>query len=304
VEAASSVCEDFELVLVDDASPDGAWDELVRLAGADPRVRAFGMSRNFGQDAAITAGLSRARGRWTVVMDCDLQESPEEIPRLYAKAQEGYDVVRTTRSPGGHSRLRSLASRGYRKLTLERDPAIEYSNMSLLSRRVVEAFLSLSDRDREYALVLEWLGFPQATVPIQHHPRPIGRSSYTWRRLLRVALDGMFFRTTVLLHAVVFGGFLVTLAGGILAVYNIAYYFAAGQPAGYTSLAVLLLVLSGFIITSVGVVGLYVGRIFEQVKYRPRFIISREAGGTEEPGLDAPRVGRAPGGEQPFRPPT
>jgi dolichol-phosphate mannosyltransferase len=313
VEAASSITDDFELVFVDDASPDGAWDGLVALTQDDPRVRAFGMSRNFGQDAAITAGLSRARGRWTVVMDCDLQEPPEEIPRLYAKAQEGYDIVRTTRSPGGHSRLRTLASRGYRRLTLERDPHVEYSNMSMLSHRVVEAFLSLRDRDREYALVLEWLGFLQATVPIQHQQRPTGRSSYTWRRLVRVALDGMFFRTTVLLRVVVFGGFFITLAGGILALYNIVYYFLADQPTGYTSLAVLELLLSGFIITSVGVVGLYVGRIFEQVKYRPLFIISRQAGGPEEFGAAGPRAdGHAaddmppvfPGEEQPARPPA
>jgi glycosyltransferase involved in cell wall biosynthesis len=314
VESASLVTDDFELVFVDDASPDDAWDELVQLAHADPRVRAFGMSRNFGQDAAITAGLSHARGRWTVVMDCDLQEPPEEIPRLHAKAQEGYDIVRTTRPPGGHSRLRSLASRGYRLLTLEHRSAIEYSNMSMLSRRVVDAFLSLRDRDREYALVLDWLGFEAATIPIDHQQRPTGRSSYTWRRLVRVAIDGMFFRTTVLLRAVVFGGFLIALAGGVLALYNIVYYFAGHQPTGYTSLTVLVLLLSGAIITSVGVVGLYVGRIFEQVKYRPLFIISRQVGGPEDGGRPSPAdalaaaAGPAPGTfpreEQRPRPPA
>jgi glycosyltransferase involved in cell wall biosynthesis len=315
VDSASSITEDFEVVFVDDASPDYAWDELVRLADADPRVRAFGMSRNFGQDAAITAGLSHARGRWTVILDCDLQEPPEEIPRLYAKAMEGHDIVRTTRTPGGHSRLRTMASRGYRRLTLEHNPDTEYSNMSMLSRPVVDAFLSLNDRDREYTLVLDWLGFRQASVQIEHHERPTGRSSYTWRRLLGVALDGMFFRTTVLLRVVVFAGFLITAAGGILALYNIAYYFAGRQPVGYTSLLVLELLLSGCVITSVGVVGLYVGRIFEQVKYRPLFIISRQTGEPAE-GRSAslpvpaarvpsgPPPVRLPGEEQPSRPTT
>src|SRR4051794_22527309 len=104
VEAVSTVTRSFELVFVDDASPDGAWEVLAELAVRHPEVRAFGLSRNFGQDAAITAGLSKSRGRWTVVMDCDLQEAPEEIPRLYAKAAEGYDLVRTVRSKRGHSR--------------------------------------------------------------------------------------------------------------------------------------------------------------------------------------------------------
>lgn len=277
VASLSALTRSFEIVFVDDASPDGAWEELVRLARRHPEVRAFGLSRNFGQDAAITAGLTRSRGRWTVVMDCDLQEPPEEIPRLYAKAMEGYDLVRTVRTRRAHARLRRLASRGYRRLIS--DEPTEYSSMSLLSRGVVDAFLSLRDRDREYTLVLDWLGFDQATVEIEYADRPEGASAYTLRRLVRVALNGMFFRTTVLLRVVVFVGFLVALAGGLLAVYNVYYYFAFGQPAGYTSLAVLLLLLAGFIIVSIGVVGLYVGRIFEQVKFRPLFIISREADG-------------------------
>jgi dolichol-phosphate mannosyltransferase len=280
-----ALTDSYELVFVDDASRDGAWNVLSELARHDPHVRAFGLSRNFGQDAAITAGLSRALGRWTVVMDCDLQERPEEIPRLYAKAQEGYDLVRTARSRRTHSRVRRWASRAYRRLLLDVDPTTEYSNMSLLSRRVVDAFLTLHDYHREYTLVLDWLGFSQATVQIEYAERAVGSSSYTLRRLLRVALDGMFFRTTVLLRAVVFLGFLVALAGGGLAAYNIAYYFVFGQPKGYTSLAVLVLLLSGFIIISVGVVGLYVGRVFEQVKFRPLFIISRQADAAPAQGL-------------------
>ena len=288
--AIESITDSYELVFVDDASPDGAWDVLAGLAAVDRRVRVFGLSRNFGQDAAITAGLTKGRGRFTVVMDCDLQESPEDIPRLYARAGEGFDVVRTIRTGRGHGRLRRLASRTYRRLMMEADPRTEYSNMSLLSREVVEAFLSLGDRDRELTLVLDWLGFRQSNVEIQFGERAHGKSAYTVRRLVRVALSGMFFRTTVLLRVVVFVGFLIGLAGAILAVYNVAYYFSSGQPRGYTSLIVLLLLLAGFIIVSVGVVGLYVGRIFEQVRLRPLFVISRQAGGEEadEPKLSPP----------------
>jgi dolichol-phosphate mannosyltransferase len=163
----------------------------------------------------------------------------------------------------------------YRRLLLEDTAHPEYSNMSILSRRAVDAFNSLRDRDREYHLMLDWLGFDSGVVPIGFAERD-GKSSYTLRKLVRVALDGMFFRTTVLLRVVVFVGFLVALVGGILAAYNVVYYFVVGQPTGYTSLIVLLVLFSGLIIVSVGVVGLYIGRIFEQVKGRPLYVIARE----------------------------
>ncbi|MDQ6915750.1 MAG: glycosyltransferase family 2 protein, partial [Actinomycetota bacterium] len=255
--ALRGVTGDYELLFVDDGTDDGSWDVLAGLAAADPAVRALRLSRNFGQDAAITAGLTRSAGRWVIVMDCDLQEPPEAIPELYRKATEGYEMVRTTRRRRGHSRLRRWSSRSYRRLMLERDSHPEYSNMSLLSRKVVDAFLSMRDRDREYTLVLDWLGFSQAVVTIDFAERDT-RSGYTLRRLIEVALNGMFFRTTLLLRVVVFTGFLVALIGAGLAAYNVIYYFAVGQPTGYTSLLVVILLLSGLTITSVGVVGLYV----------------------------------------------
>ncbi len=287
--AMSPLTDDFELVLVDDASRDSAWPRMVALAEADPRVRVFGLSRNFGQDAAISAGLAKARGRWVIVMDCDLQEPPEAIPELYARAQEGFEVVRTARGGRGHSRLRRLASSVYRRLLLEETAHPEYSNMSLLSRRAVDAFNQMRDRDREYHLMLDWLGFDSAVVPIAFASRE-GESSYTLSKLIRVAVDGVFFRTTVLLRLVVFLGFLVAAVGGALAIYNIVYYFVAGQPTGYTSLIVLLVLFSGLIIVSVGVVGLYVGRIFEQVKTRPLFVIAREIDRAEVPAAEKPGV--------------
>ena len=284
---------DYELVFVDDRSRDGGWDVLQRLAAVDPRVRAFRLSRNFGQDSAITAGLAQARGDWAVVMDCDLQEAPEDIPRLWAAAREGYDVVRTTRRGWKHSAFRRSTSRIYRRLTMETDTRPDYSNLSLMSRQVIDAFLRLRDRDREFTIALDWLGFDSTTVEIEHHERHDGESGYTLGRLIRVALDGMFFRSTVLLRLVVLVGFVVALAGAVLAAFEVADYFIEHDKTvpGYTSLAVLLLILGGFIIVSVGVVGLYVGRIFEQVKDRPLFVIDREAEGPREAVGAAARPG-------------
>jgi dolichol-phosphate mannosyltransferase len=278
-DSVAPITEDYELVFVDDRSIDGGWSVLERLAAEDEHVRAFRLSRNFGQDAAITAGLAEAAGDWAVVMDCDLQEAPEDIPRLWAAAGEGYDIVRTTRRGWRHSSFRRWTSRTYRRLTMETDVRPDYSNLSLLSRRVIDAFLRLHDRDREYMIALDWLGFDSTTIEIEHHERHAGRSGYTFRRLIRVAIDGMFFRSTVLLRLVVLLGFVVALIGVVVAGFEVADYFIEAQKRvpGYTSLAVLLLVLAGFIIVSVGVVGLYVGRIFEQVKNRPLFLIDRQA---------------------------
>jgi len=284
IRSVSQVTDRYELVFVDDRSRDGGWEVLRELAARDDRVRAFRLSRNFGQHAAITAGLAQARGRWAVVMDCDLQEAPEDVPRLWAAAGEGYDVVRTIRRGRRHSPFRRWASRVFRRLTLETDVRPDYSTLSLISRRVIDAFLRLRDRDREYMIALDWLGFDSTTIEVDHADRHSGESSYKLKHLVRVALDGMFFRSTVLLRVVVLVGFLVALVGVALAVFEIIDYIVepGKRLAGYTSLAVLILMLAGFIIVSVGVVGLYVGRIFEQVKDRPLFLIDDQADGPQD----------------------
>lgn len=276
---------DYEIVLVDDRSCDGAWEILTELARSDRHLRVVRLSRNFGQHAAITAGLTRARGAWTVVMDCDLQEPPEEIPRLWAKAQEGYDIVRAVREGRRHSAFRRVSASLYRRMLSEREGEIEFSTLSMISRKVVDAFLELRDRDREYQLVLDWLGFSQATISFAHAEREgDSPSAYGVRELVKVALDGMFFRTTVLLRWIVFLGFMVAAAGGLLAIYAVYSRYVEDTPPGYTSIVVLLVLLSGFIIISLGVVGLYVGRIFDQVKGRPLFVVDEQIDGEQHRG--------------------
>jgi dolichol-phosphate mannosyltransferase len=278
------VTGDYEIVLVDDRSRDGAWEILAELAREDRRLKVVRLSRNFGQHAAITAGLTRARGAWTVVMDCDLQEPPEEIARLYAKAQEGYDIVRAVREGRRHSAFRRMSASLYRRLLSEREGGdIEFSTLSMISRKVVDAFLELRDRDREYQLVLDWLGFSQATITFAHAEREgDSPSAYGLRELVNVALDGMFFRTTVLLRWIVLLGFLVALSGFALGAYAIFSRYVEDTPPGYTSLVVLLVLLSGVIIISLGVVGLYVGRIFDQVKGRPLFVVDEQIDGEQK----------------------
>lgn len=268
-----------EIVFIDDRSPDGSWPLLCDLARRDPSVKAFRLSRNFGQHAAITAGLAQSTGRYTVVMDCDLQEPPELIEELHRKALEGFEIVHTRRAKREQSLLRRVAGRAYfrlRNVLLDTATGEDHGTLSILSRKVVDAFLSLRDKDREYLAVLDWLGYDHATIEFEHAPRHHGRSSYTLRGLTRVAVDGLFFQTTILLRWIVLLGFLVAGAGGCLAAYYLFTYIVSDPLPGYTSLAVLLLVLSGFIIISMGVIGLYVGKVFEQVKGRPLYLIDSE----------------------------
>jgi len=269
----------YEILYVDDRSPDGAWDVLAELTRSDRRVRAIRLSRNFGQHAAITAGLERSRSHWAVVMDCDLQDPPEAIPALYAKASEGFDIVLARRVGRRHSVFRRLGARLYFfGLNVFSGTRLqgEYGALSIVSRKVVDAFVQLKDVDRHYLLILHWLGFRRASIDVEHAERHEGRSSYTLSKLVAHAFDGVVFQTTKLLRWIVYAGFAVALTGALLAGFFV-YSWALRDPyPGWTSLAVLLLLLSGFIIVSLGVTGLYVGKIFGQVKQRPLYVVDED----------------------------
>lgn len=266
----------YELVLVEDRGPDESWKVLRELARSDPHVRSFRLSRNFGQHAAITAGLSRSRGRWVVVMDCDLQDPPEEIRRLYAKASEGYEIVLARRAKKGASLFRRVASRTYFGLMnfftgTSIDPG--HGSFSIISRKVVEAFLGVKDQDRHYLFVLYWLGFDRASIEYEQAPRTGGRSSYTFARLIAHAFQGMFFQTTVLLRWVIYSGLVLALLGVCAAVYFAVARITGVAYPGWTSLVVLQLLIGGLVIISTGVTGLYIGRIFDEVRERPLFVV-------------------------------
>jgi glycosyltransferase involved in cell wall biosynthesis len=266
----------YELVFVDDRATDGSWDVIAQLAAGDARIRAYRLSRNFGQHVAITAGLAKSTGAWVVVMDCDLQDPPEEIPRLYAKAREGYDIVFARRIDRPGSRLRRVAAEVYfRLLNWVAGTEIDrtYGTFSMISRKVATAYLEFRDRDRHYLFILYWLGFNHASIEFPYAERHSGRGAYGIRSLLRHAVDGLVFQTTVILRWIVFAGFALAGSGAVLAAYFVVIHVGGSTPPGWTSLAIFVLLLSGFVITSSGVVGLYVGKIFEQVKQRPLYVL-------------------------------
>jgi glycosyltransferase involved in cell wall biosynthesis len=276
----SDLVSSHEIILVDDRASDGSWPEIERLVEFDPNVRGVRLSRNFGQHAAITAGLSRARGEWTVVMDCDLQDPPEDIPRLFAKALEGHDIVFGRRSHKPTTAVRrALAALYFRCLRTFTQTHIDgqYGTFSVISRKVVAAFLELHDQDRHYLMILSWLGFDAVAVDYEPARRYRGKSSYRLPRLIEHAFDGAFFQTTVLLRWIVYFGFLLALVGAMLAAYLLAARIAGHAYPGWTSIVVLTLVLCGFIILSTGITGLYIGKVFEQARDRPIFVVDQIA---------------------------
>jgi polyisoprenyl-phosphate glycosyltransferase len=274
--ALAQVPGEHEIIFVDDRSPDESWGILRQLADQDDSVRLVRLSRNFGQHSAITAGLEFARGHWSVVMDCDLQDPPEEIPRLYARAQEGVEIVYARRTGRRGPWFRRKASRMYFRILnasfgTDFDP--DYGNFTIISRKVRDAFLRFRDKDRHYLMILRWLGYDHASIDVAHAERYAGESAYTLRMLIKFALDGLFFQSTTLLRWSTYVGFGASLCGVLLAGFFLVNYFLENTYPGWTSLAVLLLVLGGLTITTVGVAGLYIGKIFTQVKDRPLYVI-------------------------------
>lgn len=272
----AKITADYEIIYVDDCSKDQAWEVISKLAKDDTAIKAIKLSRNFGQHLAITAGLSQSRGDWVVVMDCDLQDPPEFIGNLYDKAQEGYDLVFTRRKGKKHSLLRRTLSRYYFKLlTMMTDHCFnpELGSFTIISRKVVDSYLQFKDHDRHYLFILYWMGFKAGYLDYSHTERFCGKSSYSFRTLLKHALRGVLFQTSIPLKLIVSIGFFISALSFCFALYTFfRYCFYSAMP-GWSSLAILISFVGGVTISCMGLVGLYVARIFEQVKGRPMFII-------------------------------
>lgn len=274
--SVAPITERFEIILVDDRSPDNSWAVIISLQARHPAVKGIRLSRNFGQHVAISAGLAAASGDYAVVMDCDLQDPPEKIPELFAKLEEGYDLVLARRVKRSHSVSRRLAARLYFQLMgwlTKESFDRSYGSFSLLSRKVVDNFLKFSERERLYNFILRWLGFRMGTIDYEHQPRTIGRSAYSFGSLVGLAIDGIFFQTTVILRWIVTLGLVFAASGVTLAVFFVLRYFIRDVPPGWTSLIVVILVSTGMILFSLGIIGLYVGKIFNQTKGRPLYVV-------------------------------
>jgi polyisoprenyl-phosphate glycosyltransferase len=288
----------FELIVVDDASGDGTGELLDRLADSDPRVRVLHLSRNFGHQAAITAGLEHARGDVIVMLDGDLQDPPELIPSMLEHWRAGSDVVYGVReSRAGETRFKLASARWFYRL-FGRVTGLQLRENSgdfrLLDRKALDAILSMPERNRFLRGMTVWIGFTQTAVPYRREPRRAGATKYTLRRMLRFSLDAISSFSSLPLQAATLLGFLFSAAAflglPLVVVARIAGIYTAGVP---TVLFVVLL-LGGIQLITVGIIGEYVGRIYEEVKGRPLYIVreGRNVGVGDAPKLPEPEPRR------------
>jgi glycosyltransferase involved in cell wall biosynthesis len=277
---AEQITPDYEIVLVEDGGPDNSWARIKENCLANPKVKGIKLSRNFGQQYAISAGLDNASGEWVVVMDCDLQDNPKYIKDLLKKAQEGYDIIYTTKLKRTHNFFKNFFAKIYfiifNYLTDNQSADDKTGAYSILNRKVVDAFCSIKDSHRHYLMILRILGFRSATITIEHEKRFEGSSSYNFFKLVKLALNGIVSQSDKLLRVSISIGFTLFAVSMVWAAYLVLLYFTGDPPPGYTSLMAMLLLSTGLILMSIGVAGIYIGKIFEQVKGRPLYFIEEK----------------------------
>jgi polyisoprenyl-phosphate glycosyltransferase len=269
---------DFEIIMVNDASPDNAWETIKELATKDKRVKGINLSRNFGQHYAITAGLDYAKGEWVVVMDCDLQDRPEEIVKLYNKALEGSDIVMGKRISRQDTKRKIFWSKLFYKIynfltDSKLDPAI--TNFCIMRYKVVEALNQVRDKHRAFLLFIHWVGFSKSYIEINHNERRFGNSSYNFRKSFSLAINSMLFFSEKPLRIAIIFGIILTFFATFFILFKVALNLIIGtEIIGWSSLIATIAFSTGLIITIIGIVGLYLGSVFREVKQRPIYICS------------------------------
>lgn len=277
VESVSFITDDYEIILVNDASPDNSWEEIVKQCAANPKVKGLNLSRNFGQHYAISAGLSFASGEWVIVMDCDLQDRPEEIPNLYRKAQEGFDIVyarRAVRKDGVVKKSTSaLFYRVFRYLSgIQSDKAV--ANFGIYHKRVIEEFNKMPEQSRFFPSQVKYLGFKDTAIDVEHNERSEGKSSYNLLKRFKLGFDVIVSNSNKPLRFAVGLGFCMSALSFILALYNvIAKWAGVIRVPGYTTTVFSIWFVGGLLLLVMGIMGLYIGKIYDQVKGRQLFIV-------------------------------
>lgn len=275
--ALVGITEDYEIILVEDNGPDGSWAVIKNIAETDRRVKGLHFSRNFGQHYAITAGLEKSKGDYVVVLDCDLQDNPVYIKEMLDKAKEGFDIVYTKKEVRKHSVFKNITAKIFfwifNYLSDNQTADASIGSYTLLTRKVVDEFSKIKDKRRHYLMILRWLGFKAGYVSIVHQQRFAGKSSYTLSKLINHAIDGITSQSDKMLRISVKVGFLFFIMSIVVSIVVAIRYMLYGAFYGWTSLFIVLLLSTGLILISTGVLGIYIGRIFEQVKDRPLYII-------------------------------
>ena len=273
------ITADYEIILVEDGSPDDCWKVIEDITLTNAKLKGIKLSRNFGQHPAIMAGLSQAKGEWIVVMDCDLQDQPEEIEKLYNKALEGFDVVfakRNNRQDGFFKKNTSKMFSALFNYLAGTKFDNEIANFGIYNKKVIVSVLNIGDYIKSFPLFVYFTGFKSTAITVEHAPRESGTSSYTFSKLISLAFNTIISYSNKPLKIFVKFGMLISLLSIIGGIVNLILYFEGEiKVSGYSSLIISIWFLSGILITVVGVVGIYVGKVFEQTKNRPPFIIDK-----------------------------
>ncbi len=271
----------FELLFVDDGSRDGTWEAIEEASRQDGRVCGLHFSRNFGKEAALFAGLEQARGECCVTMDCDLQHPPEKIPEMIRLWKEGYEVVEGVKvDRGQESGTHRLAARSFYRL-ISRATGQDMSNASdykLLDRKVVDALNGMPERGVFYRALSYWVGFKRVSISYRVAKRPAGESKWSTRSLVRYALSNIGAFSSAPLQIVTGLGVLMLVTALVFSIVALVQKFTGVAIGGFTTVIVLLLFTGSLIMISLGIIGFYIGRIYEELKGRPRYIISRSCG--------------------------
>ena len=272
--------EDYEIILVDDRSPDNSWEVMKVLSSQNSKIKSIRLSRNFGQHSAIFAGLTKTKGNWVVVMDCDMQDQPKEIAKLYKKALEGYDIVLGQRENRKDKFLKKLSSKLFYKVFNYLSGGHfnnEIGNFGIYRKKAIDSILNINDYIKFFPLFINWVGFKSVSIPIEHGEREEGKSSYSISRLLKLAFNAIISFSDKPLRLFINFGLGISILSFVLGIYYLylSITHKITQP-GFSSLILSIWFLSGIIISCIGIVGVYLGKTFDQAKGRPTFIIDEE----------------------------
>ena len=280
MKSVATITDCYEIILVNDASPDASWSVIEHECAQDKRVKGINLSRNFGQHYAITAGLHYAQGEWVVVMDCDLQDRPEEIPALYQKALEGYDIVYARRVDRQDKGMKKLSSTLFHKVFdwlsgSATDKTI--ANFGIYKQCVIAEYNRMPERARSFPSLINYLGFDDVTIDVKHAERAEGKSSYNLYKLLKLSFDVIISNSNKPLRMAVGLGFSMSALSFLLALYNlVARLIGLISLPGYTTTVFSIWFVGGLMLFVMGILGLYIGKIFDQVKGRQLFVVKNK----------------------------
>lgn len=279
VNSIETITTEFEILMVEDCGEDKSWYIIEKLGEKDPRVKGIQFSRNFGQHYGITAGLDHCIGEWVVVMDGDLQDRPEEIPRLYKKALEGYDIVLARRIRRQYPISQRITSWIFYKVFnyfTEMNYDLHIGNFRIVNKKVVNYFCTMREQLRFFGGLICWLGFHSTYLDIEHNKRTAGKSSYSFRKRWKLAYEVIIAYSDKPLKISIQFGFIISAIAflyGIFIVYRAMFQGVA--IVGWSSLIVSLYFIGGLIIAVLGMLGIYLGKTFDEVKKRPLYVVSK-----------------------------